>query len=192
MLANGAASGAGWVQGSAPLRPSIYTNPTTVKRFCEMISGMARLGLSGGGGGGHHGGHHGGGFRGGFPGWYGGGPWWGYDRPLDVFVVDDSDRAPQPGACPRVKMPVLASDGLVYDNACLARAAGVKVVRQVASGKTPMKGWGMGGLNSPRSGPPGPLSGFAVTVNDQDVTPGFLLGVAAGVIGTGILRAIFK
>ena len=130
--------------------------------------------MLGGGGGHHHGGRPGG--------WIGPGPgWWGgpyYDPGVQIFTIDDGDRMPSPGACPKSKVPVLASDGLVYDNACYARAAGVKVVKQVAHQKTPMKGYGMGA--------------FTVTVDDQNVTPGFWIGVAVGAIGTSLLRAILR
>lgn len=139
--------------------------------------------LGGGGGHGHHGG--GGRGRGGFygPAWWGGGY---YDPGVQIFTVDSGDRMPAPGACPKTKVPVLASDGLVYDNACFARAAGVKAVKVVAQpkaiaktpgklGKTPMK-----------------LNGFTVTVDDADVTPGFWLGVATGIVGITIARAIFR
>jgi hypothetical protein len=104
---------------------------------------MARHGLGGGGGGGHH--HHGGGGGGGwgFPGWRGGGPWYPYYDPgVQLFTIDDREPSTQVAACPKQRRPVLASDGLVYDNACLARAAGVKVVRVAGHDKTPMKGVG--------------------------------------------------
>lgn len=133
-----------------------------------------------------HGGHHGGGGRGfrGGPGWWGGGY---YDPGVQIFTIDDGDRMPQPSACPKTRQPVLASDGLVYDNACFARAAGVKVVKQVAQkaiskSKTPMKGIG----NYERTG------AFTVSVDDQNVTPGFWLGLAVGAVGTSILRAILR
>lgn len=138
------------------------------------------------GGGGGHGGHHGGGRgRGGFygPGWWGGGY---YDPGVQLFTIDDGDRMPSPSACPKTRQPVLASDGLVYDNACFARAAGVKAVKVVGQpqktaaakvvGKTPMKGFGA----------------FTVSVDDQNVTPGFWLGVATGIVGLTIARAIFR
>jgi hypothetical protein len=100
---------------------------------------MARHAL---GGGGHHGGHHGGGgWRGGGWGPGYGGPW--YDPGVQLFTIDDRESpTTQVAACPKQRQPVLASDGLVYDNAGLARAAGVRVVKVVGHDKTPMKGFG--------------------------------------------------
>lgn len=83
----------------------------------------------GGGGGGHHGGgggyHHGGGV------YYGGG----YNRspylypPPEVIVVESKP------SCPDTWAPVLASDGRVYRNACIAQRAGVGIVRSAKAGE---------------------------------------------------------
>lgn len=74
------------------------------------------------GGGGHHGGHRGGGWTGGWgPGWVGPGVW--YTEPAYAELVVPS--------CPSTLDPVQATDGRVYDNECLARAAGVAVVKRV-------------------------------------------------------------
>lgn len=127
------------------------------------------------GGGGHHGGHHGGGGR--IPPFvYGGGyPWWG--GPSEVFLVDDGPT--QVAACPPAKVPVLASDGLVYDNACLARAAGVKVVRQVAA--APGKALGAWSATIQSDG-----------AMDADAKKAFWGGVIAGVLGGALARAILR
>lgn len=123
-----------------------------------------------GGGGGHH--HHGGGPR--YPGpWPG---WLAYDPypAVDLFVVDDK---PPVAACPTARLPVLASDGLVYDNACLARAAGVTVVKQVGR---PAKG-GLGAWSA---------SIQSDGVMDVTATKAFVSGVIAGLIGGALARAI--
>jgi len=80
-------------------------------------------GCMGHGGGGHH---HGGGGHWGGGGWGGG---WGYPGPWsygpEVFVVEER------AACSADYMPVLAVDGRIYDNSCLAERAGTKVVRRL-------------------------------------------------------------
>ncbi len=125
--------------------------------------------LSGGGGGHHHGGGR-------IPPFiYGGGPWWG--GPSDVFLVDQ-DPVTNVAACPSTKVPVLASDGLVYDNACLARAAGVKVVRQVAARPGAMGAWS--------------ASVQSDGTMDVDAKKAFWGGVVAGLIGGALARWILK
>jgi hypothetical protein len=89
----------------------------------------------------------------------------------------------QDSGCPTTIAPVLGTDGTVYQNACVAQARGVGVLKSLpvsSMGKTPMKG----------------MDGITFTYDDQDVTPGvklgFWIGVAAGALGTSILRSIFR
>ena len=76
--------------------------------------------------------------------------------------------------CPSTWAPVIGSDGVIYQNACVAQQHGVKAMKAVVAKQA------VG------------MDGFSVSVNDQDVTPGFWLGVAAGVLGTSLLRSIFR
>jgi len=92
-------------------------------------------GHGGHGGGGHH--HHGGGRPGGWqggwgPGWSGPG-YWGAQPAYAELVVP---------SCPGTYDPVLATDGRVYDNECLARTAGYAVVRRAP----PRRIGGLGGI----------------------------------------------
>lgn len=133
-----------------------------------------------GGGGGHH--HGGGGRR--YPGpWIGGAPWWGYgyDPGVQLFTIDDREPATNLAACPKSRQPVLASDGLVYDNACLARAAGVKVVKMI--GKTPMKMSGMGAWSASIQSD-GEIS--------ADTKQAFWGGVVAGALGLTLARLVLR
>lgn len=80
-------------------------------------------------GGGHHGhhGHHPGGWQGGWgPGWSGPGYWGAQPAYAELVVVP---------SCPGTLDPVLATDGKVYNNPCLAREAGVSVVKRVKPGR---------------------------------------------------------
>src|SRR5690242_9529800 len=97
----------------------------------------------------HGGGHHGGGHHGGGHPRHGGGRRgrWGRGGWQDYSII---------GACPDVYAPVLGTDGVVYQNACLADMAGVGVVKTIAGlscigcmapvplGDTTPNAWGAG------------------------------------------------
>ena len=73
---------------------------------------------------------------------------------------------------------MLASDGLVYDHACLARAAGVTVVKVVGK--------------SPRG-----LSGWSASIQSDgeitaDAKQAFWGGVVAGAIGLTLARLVLR
>jgi hypothetical protein len=148
--------------------PDLRDHP--VMRHSRVATPYGPQALSGGG-------HHHGGGR--IPPFVYGGPW--YNPGVQLFTVDDP--LPPPSACPKVRQPVLASDGLVYDNACLARAAGVKVVRAVAQPPAgPLKGFGAWSASIQSDGS---LSSLDVTTKRA-----FWAGFAAGVASVAVLRLL--
>lgn len=90
------------------------------------------------GGHGHHG-HHGHHHHGGGAIYAGHGGGYGYYPPTEVIVVT------QTPACPETWAPVMATDGRIYRNACVAQKHGVGIVR-AAKGSELAKQAVLGGL----------------------------------------------